>query len=91
MTKMELAKALAEKTGMPLSQAISSTEGVIETINEALVAGETLTLRGFATIKPVTLAARKGRDISAGKVIEVPARRSVKLTLSKELKKRLNK
>lgn len=92
MTKMELAQALAEKVpGMTISQAIAATEGVIGVISDALVAGDTLTLRGFATIKPVTLAPRKGRDIAAGKVIDVPARRSVKLVLSKELKARMNK
>lgn len=92
MTKMELAQAIADKvTGLTISQAIAATEGVIGVITDTLVAGDTLTLRGFATIKPVTLAPRKGRDIAAGKVIDVPARRSVKLVLSKELKARMNK
>lgn len=92
MTKMELASALVEKVpGMKLSEAIAATEGVIEVISDALVAGDTITLRGFATIKPVVQAARKGRDIKGGKVIDVPERRSVKLVLSKELKAKLNK
>ena len=91
MTKMELAQALMEKVPeMKLSEAIVATDGVIEVITDTLVAGETLTLRGFATIKPIVQAARKGRDINAGKVIDVPERRNVKLVLSKELKTRMN-
>lgn len=91
MTKMELASAIADKKDIKLSEAIAATEGVFEVISDALAAGETITIRGFATIKPVELAPRRGRDIKAGKVIDVPARRSVKLTLSKELKAKLNK
>ena len=46
MTKMELAQALSDKVpGMTISQAISATEGVIGVISDALVAGDTLTLR----------------------------------------------
>lgn len=88
---MELALAPENKVpGMTRSQAMAATEGLISAISDALVAGETLTLRGLATIKPVTLAARTARDIRAGKIIDVPARRSVKLVLSKELKNRMN-
>lgn len=91
MTKNDLAQALAEQVpNMTLSQAVAATECVINSISNALVAGDSVTLRGFATIKPVTLAARKARDIKAGKVITIPAQRKAKLILSSQLKNRLN-
>ena len=47
-------------------------------------------IRGFATIKAVTTAPKKARNISKGVTVSIPAKNTAKLVLSKELKERMN-
>lgn len=91
MTKLELATALSDQVpGLPLPKAIAATEGIIGIMSDALTRGHSITIRGFATIKPVLRTPRKARNITTGETVNVPARRSVKFILSKELKNQLN-
>ena len=90
MTKQDIIDHLTNDCGLHRSSAIRAVEGVINSISDALARGESVTLRGFATIKPVKVARKIGRNISAGSTIVIPAHRSVKLVLSKELKDKLN-
>lgn len=90
MTKQDIIDHLTNDCGLYRSSAIRAVDGVINSISDALARGEAVTLRGFATIKPVNVAKKIGRNISAGSTIVIPAHRSVKLVLSKELKNRMN-
>lgn len=91
MKKLELATALADRVpGLSLTQATAATEAIIDIMADALTRGHSITLRGFATIKPVVHAPRKARNLSTGETVDVPARRSVKFILSNELKNQLN-
>lgn len=90
MTKQDIIDHLTNDCGLHRSSAIRAVDGVINSISDALARGESVTLRGFATIKPVNVASKIGRNISAGTTIVIPAYRSVKLVLSKELKDKLN-
>ena len=90
MTKQDIIDYLTNDCGLHRSSAIRAVNGVITSISDALARGEAVTLRGFATIKPVNVARKIGRNISAGSTIVIPAHRSVKLVLSKELKDKLN-
>ena len=49
MNKSELIEALAEKTNMPIREAGSITNTLIETMTDALVNGESIEIRGFGS------------------------------------------
>lgn len=90
MTRQDLIDHLTNNCGLHRSSAIRAVNGVINKITDALVAGETVTLRGFATIKPVEKARKIGRNMNNDTVVVIPAHRSVKFVVSKELKDKLN-
>lgn len=89
MTKQDIIDHLTNDCGLHRSSAIRAVEGVIGAISDSLVRGEAVTLRGFATIKPINVGERIGRNLSAGTPVIIPAHRSAKLVLSRELKEKL--
>lgn len=90
MTKQDIIDHLTYNCGLHRSSAIEAVNGTINCISKALVEGNDVTLRGFGTFKSVNVAEKIGRNITAGTQIVIPAHRSVKLVLSKELKDQLN-
>ena len=90
MKKNDIVDYVINNTTLSRSQAIAATESVIEAISSSLVKGESVFIRGFATIKAVTTAPKKARNISKGTVVSIPAQNTAKLVLSKELKNRMN-
>lgn len=90
MRKIEIVDHIVNNTTLSRSQAIAATDSVIEAISNSLVEGESVFIRGFATIKAVKTAPKKARNISEGTVVTIPAQNTAKLVLSKELKQRMN-
>lgn len=90
MKKIDIVDYIVSNTTLSRSQAIAATDSVVEAISNSLIKGESIFIRGFATIKAITSAEKKARNISAGIVVTIPARSSAKLVLSKELKERMN-
>lgn len=90
MTKQDIIDHLTNDCGLHRSSAIRAVDGVINSISDTLTRGEAVTLRGFATIKPVNVARKIGRNISAGSTIVIPAQRTVRIKISKQLKNRMN-
>lgn len=90
MRKDDIVDYLINTTTLSRSQAISATESVVEAISQSLIKGESVFIRGFATIKALTTAPKKARNISKGTVVIIPAHNTAKLVLSKELKERMN-
>jgi len=90
MTKNELAKELAVSEKLCLSTAFKAVDGIIRVIKEALGKGEEVTLRGFGTLSVVKREERNAVHFKTKEPIVVPAHRSVKFKLSKELKELLN-
>ena len=87
MTKQDIIDHLTNDCGLHRSSAIRAVEGVIGAISDSLARGEAVTLRGFA--KPINVGERIGRNLSAGTPVIIPAHRSAKLVLSRELKEKL--
>lgn len=75
MNKGELIAKVADKTGMTKKTASDAVEAVLESISEALVAGERVTLVGFGTFEVRNRAARRGVNPSTGQPIDIPASR----------------
>lgn len=53
-----------------------------EVIQEAVVAGKTVSLSGHVTFSPVVKAARKGHNPQTGEPIDIPERKGVKVKVS---------
>lgn len=75
MNKSDLIAKVAEKTNLTKKSAAEAVEAVLESISEALVAGERVTLVGFGTFEVRDRAARRGVNPSTGQPIEIPASR----------------
>lgn len=90
MKKIDIVDYIVSNTTLSRSHAIAATDSVVEAISKSLIKGESVFIRGFATIKAVTTAPKKARNISAGTVVTIPAQNTAKLVLSKELKERMN-
>ncbi|MDO4163973.1 MAG: HU family DNA-binding protein [Bacteroides sp.] len=91
MKKNEIIDYVAKNTTLSRSQAIDATQSVLDAIASSLCKGESVYVRGFATIKAYTTKERKARNITKGTEVVIPAQRSAKLILSKDLKERMNK
>lgn len=91
MKKTDIVDYIVSNTTLRRSQAIAATDSVVDAISRSLINGESVYIRGFATIKAVITAPKKARNINKGTVVTIPAQNSAKLVLCKELKERMNK
>ena len=90
MTKAEFVKTLKEKVGLAtLAQAEAAYEKLFGIIATALKKGDAVSIPGFGSFKVVHRKARKGRNPSTGKEIQIPASKAVKFTPGKALKESL--
>ena len=91
MTKAELIAAVAEKTGLKKTEADAAVKAVVETISEALVAGEKVQLLGFGTFEVAERPAREMKNPrNVNETIQVAASKSPKFKAGKALKDRVN-
>lgn len=91
MTKNDIAVELCKRIpDLPKSMALHAVEGVAEILSDAFVRGENVYLRGFGTLEVKTTKEKKARNINAGITVVIPAQRTVKFKVSKQLKERLN-
>ena len=90
MQKQDLINKVAVQTGNTKVNTTLIIEAAIATIEDALVQGDEVVLRGFGTFKPSERAARVGRNPSTGGSIEIPAKNSVKFKAGKLLTAALN-
>jgi DNA-binding protein HU-beta len=90
MTKNDLAERVAERTGMPASQARNAVETIIETVSDELARGGEVALAGFGKFSVSHRAARSGRNPSTGQTIQIAASKAAKFSAASALKKRLN-
>jgi DNA-binding protein HU-beta len=73
MNKGELVEAIAAKTEMTKRDTDILLNAMIESIMEAVAAGEKVTLVGFGSFEPRERAAREGRNPQTGKAIKIAA------------------
>ena len=90
MKKIEIVEHVINNTTISRSQAIQAVDCVFDAIENSLCRGESVYIRGFATIKAHTSKRKKARNISKGTTVVIPAQRSAKLIISKQLKARMN-
>lgn len=73
MTKIELVKAVAEKTGIDQATALAAVEGFISTLKDALIEKENVYLRGWGTWTLKHRAKKTARNIAKNTTLVIPA------------------
>ena len=79
MNKSELIKAVAAKVELPQAKVADVLDAAIEAAVEAVKKGEGVQLIGVASIAIKQQAARKAKNPRTGAVIDVPARKVVRI------------
>jgi DNA-binding protein HU-beta len=77
VTRRDLARASARAAGVTVPEAAEVVDQTLDEIVAALVAGESVTLRGFGAFEPVARAARPAHHFHAGERLMAPAHRAV--------------
>jgi DNA-binding protein HU-beta len=90
MNKGELIKIMAEKAGFTNKDAAIAYDAFIETVTEALKAGEKVQLVGFGTFEVSERAAREGRNPLTGEAMKIKASKTPKFKAGKALKDAIN-
>lgn len=91
MIKTDIVEYLVANCDIPRSQAIRAVDGTFDAMVSSLAKGNSVKVRGFATLEVRTAKEKKARDICKGIEVNVPAHKTVRFRLSKELKARMNK
>ena len=79
MNKSELVKAAAAKAEVSAALAAKVLDAALEAAVEAVKKGEGIQLVGFASLVIAKKAARKAKNPRTGAIIDVPARKVVKI------------
>ena len=91
MTKNDIAVELCKRNpDLPKSTALHVVEGMTDILSDAFTCGENVYLRGFGSLEVKTTKEKKARNINAGTTVVIPAQRTVKFKISKQLKNRMN-
>ncbi len=79
MNKSELIKAAAAKAEVSAALATKVLDAALEAAVEAVKKGENVQLVGYATVSVVEKAARTAKNPRTGAVVNVPAKKAVKI------------
>lgn len=80
MNKSELIEAVAKNAELSKADAEKALNAVIATVVKAVAKGDSVTLVGFGTFKPVKRAARTGRNPATGAALKIAASTAPKFT-----------
>jgi len=86
MTKADIVEAIAEMTGLTKTDTAFVVDGMLETLKAAMIAGETVEIRGFGTFKIKERAARRARNPRSGEPVDIPAKFVPTFKPSRDLK-----
>ncbi|MDD3164745.1 MAG: HU family DNA-binding protein [Oscillospiraceae bacterium] len=86
MNKTELIAAAAEKSGLSKKDTEKALGAVLESITDALVAGDKVQMVGFGVFEVKERSARTGRNPKTKEVIQIPASKSPIFKAGKALK-----
>lgn len=91
MTKLELSKKIADKSGLHYKEAQNLLNIMTESIKEEMLAGNEVFLRRFGTFQLKQRKAKMARDIGRGKTIPIPAAIIPSFKCCKEFKAEVNR
>jgi DNA-binding protein HU-beta len=90
MNKKEFIDMIADKANLTKKDAEIALQAVTDSLTELLAKGDSIVLPGFASIAVKKRAARKGRNPSTGKPIDIPASNAVSFKAGAKLKEAMN-
>lgn len=90
MNKTELINKIAESAGISKADAKKALEATVDTIKEALIAGDKIQLIGFGTFAVSERPAREGINPATKEKIQIPAKKVAKFKAGAELADALN-
>jgi DNA-binding protein HU-beta len=90
MNKGELIEAVSGSSGLSRAEAAKAVGAVLNSITEALSAGDSVALVGFGTFKVKARAARMGRNPRTGAAIYIGASNVPGFKAGKGLKEAVN-
>jgi DNA-binding protein HU-beta len=73
MRKVELINKIVTQTGIAKPAVTATMEAIMDTIKQTMVKGENIYLRGFGTFLLKKRAEKKGRNITKGTSVNIPA------------------
>lgn len=73
MTKAEIVREIAKKTGVEKQVVLQVVEGMMESIRNSMINGEEVFLRGFGSFIIKRRAKKVARNISKNTTIVIPA------------------
>lgn len=85
MNKAQLIDSIAEKAGLTKADSKKALEAFVETVGDALKAGDKVALIGFGAFSVSERSARTGRNPQTGKTINIAAKKVVKFKAGAEL------
>ena len=91
MNKSELIEALAEKMQLPVREAASITNTIIDTMSDALAQGNSIEIRGFGSFVVKEYDSYIGRNPKTGEKIKVAPKKLPFFKVGKDLRERVNK
>ena len=91
INKTELARAVAEDTGLTNGQAKEAIEATLQQIENALISGDEIALSGFGKFAISERSARTGRNPQTGETIEIAATKVPRFQASAPLKAALKR
>ena len=86
MNKTELINEIAAKSGLSKKDSEKALAATMESITDALVAGDKISLVGFGMFDVKERAARTGRNPKTKEVINIPATKTPQFRAGKALK-----
>ncbi|XOF33558.1 MAG: HU family DNA-binding protein [Candidatus Electrothrix sp. YB6] len=90
MLKRELVSEITERTGGYYKQDVSQALDIIlENITQALTEGRRVEIRGFGSFSVRTRKPRTTKNPKTGRMMNIPARKTLHFTMSKSLKEGL--
>ncbi|MFN3884432.1 MAG: HU family DNA-binding protein [Rhodocyclaceae bacterium] len=86
MNKSELIEATAKAADISKAAADRALSAAIDAVVKAVAKGDTVTLVGFGSFKPVKRAARTGKNPKTGAPLKIPATTVPKFTAGASFK-----
>ena len=90
MSKQQLVEKMTEKAGLTKADAARALDAMLASVEEALKAGDKVTLVGFGTFATSKREAREGRNPKTGETVKIAARNAVTFKAGSKLKDAVN-
>jgi nucleoid DNA-binding protein len=89
MTKKDIAKSISQRAGIPMVQARSIVQSVLDAVIETLVREGRIELRNFGVFEVRKRKARKARNPRTGEAVAVPEHLAISFKAGREMQERV--